>query len=295
MTARSKSSTDGAPHSFGTSAFVTLEGGRRIHYMERGAGDVTIVFESGLGFSRSTWGLVAPVIGDCTRTVVYDRAGLGRSDDDDEPRTLERLTEDLDALLTGLGEGPYLLVGHSWGGPIVRAAASADPARIVGIVLVDQTDEGCDLYFEPSSAKRFAQSSRLLPTLARLRLYGPLASGPGRIQPADVAADHRAEDFTQRAATTSAAEMTGLLDDLTRLREQPLDLHGIPVTVISGTKTSALDRTQRRALSVAHRQTAESLGARYVEADASGHLVMFSEPQLVIDEIVRLLDSAERS
>jgi pimeloyl-ACP methyl ester carboxylesterase len=295
MTARPKSSTDGAPHSFGSSGFVTLEGGRRIHYMERGSGEVTVVFESGLGFSRSTWGLVAPVIGDCTRTVVYDRAGLGRSDDDDEPRTLERLADDLDALLTGLGEGPYLLVGHSWGGPIVRAAASANPERIAGIVLVDQTDERCSLYFDRSSAKRFAQSSRMLPTLARLRLYGPLAGGPGRVQPADVAADHRTEDFTQRAAATSAAEMADLLQDLAHLREQPLDLHGIPVIVISGTKASALDRAQRTALTASHRATAEALNARFVEAPQSGHLVMFSEPQLVIDQIVRLLDNAERA
>ena len=161
-------------------------------------------------------------------------------------------------------------------------------------MLVDQTDERCSLYFDRSSAKRFAQSSRMLPALARLRLYGPLASGPGRVQPADVAADHRAEDFTQRAAATSAAEMADLLQDLARLREEPLDLHGIPVIVISGTKASALDRTQRTALTASHRATAEALGARFVEAPHSGHLVMFSEPQLVIDQIVRLLDSAER-
>ena len=293
MTTRSKSSTDGAPHSFGTSGFVSLEGGRRIHYMERGAGEATVVFESGLGFSRSTWGLVAPVIGDCTRTVVYDRAGLGRSDDDDEARDLERLTDDLDALLTGLGPGPFLLVGHSWGGPIVRSVAARSPERIIGLVLVDQTDENCSLYFDPTSAKRFAQGARMLPALARARLYGPIGGRAGRVQPRDVAADHRTEDFTPRAAATSVAEMHGLLDDLARLRDAPPELHGIPTTIITGTRSTALDRAQRNALNAGHRATAAALGARLVEAGDSGHLVMFTEPQLVIDEVVRLLDRSE--
>ena len=290
MTTRSKTSSDGAHHSFGTSGFVVLEGGRRLHYMERGVGDVTVVFESGMGFSRSTWGLIAPVIGDCTRTVVYDRAGLGRSDVDEEPRTLERLADDLDHLLTSLGEGPFLLVGHSWGGPIVRAVAAAHPERIAGIVLVDQTDENCALYFENSTAKRFAASGPMVQTLARLKLYKLIGGRSGRVQPADVTADHLAEDFTTRAAATTSAELRDLLTDLAGLRDAPLDLHGTPVTVISGTAPARGDGGLRASLTAAHRETAAALGAEFTEAQQSGHLVMFTEPQLVVDEIVSLLD-----
>jgi len=290
MSTRPKSSADGAQHSFGSSGFVSLEGGRRLHYMERGEGDVTVVFESGMGFSRSTWGLVAPVIGDCTRAVVYDRAGLGRSDDDDEGRTLERIADDLGALLDALGAERYLLVGHSWGGPIVRRAAAEHPERIAGIVLVDQTDENCALYFAASTAKRFAASGPMVRTLARLKLYRAIGGNAGKQQPADVAADHLAEDFTLRAATTSGAEIENLLVDLADLRDHPLHLDGIPVTVISGTKPARGDGGLRESLVAAHRATAQKLDGRLVEATGSGHLVMFSEPGLVVDEIVRLLD-----
>lgn len=124
----------------GCSRFVRLPDGRKLHYMVAGTGEPTVVFESGLGASRSEWGLVQPLVARRFRTVVYDRANLGRSDDDAEPRTLERLTDDLTQLLAALDAG-YILAGHSYGGTITLAAAAADPGRVAGLVLIDHADE----------------------------------------------------------------------------------------------------------------------------------------------------------
>ncbi|WP_405155174.1 alpha/beta fold hydrolase [Paenibacillus sp. FSL K6-0108] len=143
-------------HSFGSSAFIQTRDGRKLHYMSKGAGDLTVVFESGMGLSRSTWGLVAPAIAEHARAVVYDRAGAGRSEFDSAPRNLRRIAEDLDDLLTGLGPGLFILVGHSWGGPIVRAAAASNLSSIRGIVLVDPSDEHCGLYFSKAAKINFA-------------------------------------------------------------------------------------------------------------------------------------------
>lgn len=134
-------------HTFGSSAFVQTRDGRKLHYMSRGTGELMVVFESGMGASRSNWGLVAPAIAEHARAVVYDRAGAGRSDVDSAPRSLERIAGDLGELLTALGPGPFILVGHSWGGPIVRAAAAAHLSRLRGIILVDPSDEHCEMYF----------------------------------------------------------------------------------------------------------------------------------------------------
>lgn len=90
-------------HTFGSSAFVQTRDGRKLHYMSRGTGELTVVFESGMGASRSNWGLVAPAIVEHARAVVYDRAGAGRSDVDSAPRSLERIAGDLGELLTALG------------------------------------------------------------------------------------------------------------------------------------------------------------------------------------------------
>lgn len=278
-------------HTYGTSEHATTADGRRLHYMEAGAGTPVVVFESGMGLSRSSWGLVQPAVAERTRAVVYDRAGTGRSDPDPEPRTLARLTGDLLALLAALGPGPFVLVGHSWGGPIVRSAAAAlGPGAVRGLVLVDQGDERCDLYFEPAAARRFAMTAKLLPATARLGLFRLGGSRPGRVQPADVAADHRREDFSPSAARAMVAELDSFLADLAALRAAPPDLGDIEVSVISGTKPARADRKARTAIVAAHRETADALpGGRFVAASGSGHLVMFSEPELIVREVLRML------
>jgi pimeloyl-ACP methyl ester carboxylesterase len=99
-----------------------------------GAGP-TVVFEPGLGSTRAIWGLVQPQVAEHAPTLVYDRAGYGASPEDPAPRTLARLADDLVTLIAG----PVVLVGHSYGGPIVQAAAARAPQHVRGVVLVDPT------------------------------------------------------------------------------------------------------------------------------------------------------------
>jgi len=281
---------DTRSHTFGDSHYIQTADGRKLHYMEKGAGKLTVVFESGMGLSRSTWGLVQPLVAEHARAVVYDRAGTGKSEPDRAPRTLARMADDLAFLLNELGTGPFILVGHSWGGPIIRTVAAMKPALIRGLVLVDQTDENCGLYFEESSVKHFARMNKLIPMLARVGLYRLMGSKPGRVQPADVYKDHRQEDFTLQAARTMVAEGTLFLEDLRALRDCPLKLEGTEVSVISGTRMSRMERKFRPALHEAHRSTAAALvGGRLIEAPHSGHMIMYSEPLLIADEIKRMI------
>ncbi|MBD2847125.1 alpha/beta hydrolase [Paenibacillus sp. IB182496] len=276
-------------HSLGASRYLTLADGRRLHYMWKGSGEPTVVFESGMGASRSAWGLVQPMAAPDARTVVYDRAGLGRSDPDASPRTLARMAQDLSELLTALGPGPYILVGHSWGGPIVRTVAAMDKSRIRGLVLVDPSDEHCALYFSRLARTNFAVMRGLLPPMARFGLYRRMGSKEGRVLPADVYKDHCAEDFTLAAARAVANESRVFVHELTRLRVQPPELQGLEVTVISGTEIAKADRRIRPALIAAHKRTVDSLDrARWVPAPNSGHMVLYSEPRLIVDEIARL-------
>lgn len=96
-----------------------MRDGRSLFYMMLGApaGNVapTVVFESGMAAPRSYWALVQVDVAKWARTVVYDRSGLGRSPSDTKPRTLERLSDDLNDLLDHLGPGPFILVGQRRG------------------------------------------------------------------------------------------------------------------------------------------------------------------------------------
>src|SRR5688500_15138546 len=99
---------------------VRTRDGRSLYVERAGTGAPTVVFESGMGCSRDAWALVAPTVAMRAGVVVYDRSGLGRSPADERPRTFDRLVDDLCDVLDAVGAPPYVLVGHSWGGPIVR-------------------------------------------------------------------------------------------------------------------------------------------------------------------------------
>jgi pimeloyl-ACP methyl ester carboxylesterase len=121
-----------------TGRVVALGDGRSLFLDCIGSGSPTIVLEAGLGGNTHDWDAVQPALGRTTRTCAYDRAGIGNSlaaagtrDAADEVADLERL------LAAGHVDPPYVLVGHSYGGLLVRIFAQAHAAETAGIVLVD--------------------------------------------------------------------------------------------------------------------------------------------------------------
>jgi pimeloyl-ACP methyl ester carboxylesterase len=115
--------------------------GCRLHAVAAGNGAPVVVFENGLGEDLSTWDKVRPAIAGLTLTFAYDRAGLGKSDDSPNPRTLGQIVADLHALLKAANvPSPYILVGHSLGGAAVQAFARQHPGDVAALILVDPED-----------------------------------------------------------------------------------------------------------------------------------------------------------
>jgi pimeloyl-ACP methyl ester carboxylesterase len=91
-----------------------------------------------MGASCMSWTQVQPQVAQFSCAVSYDRAGYGWSDTAREPRTARQLAQELHALLDAAGvPGPYVLVGHSFGGYVNRAFAHLYRDAVVGMVLVD--------------------------------------------------------------------------------------------------------------------------------------------------------------
>ena len=111
---------------------------RRLHIQVTGDGTPAVVFESGMGASSLSWTQVQPQVARFSRAVSYDRSGHGWSDPAPGPRTAQHLAEDLHALLDTAGvPGPYVLVGHSFGGYVSLVFANLFPKDVAGMVLVD--------------------------------------------------------------------------------------------------------------------------------------------------------------
>ncbi|MBB5119368.1 alpha/beta hydrolase [Streptomyces eurocidicus] len=283
-------------HSQGTPGTARTRDGRELFFMERpgpaGGARATVVFEGGLGSPRSYWALVQQAVSGSARTVVYDRSGLGRSAPDPSGRRrLPRLADDLNDLLDHLGPGPFVLVGHSWGGPVVRLAAAARPGRIAGLVLVDPTDEDCDLLFDRSIRRLEKVRYRAALLLARLGLFGLLFRKVTAALPADAAADMRAEAFTVAAVRTMGAEQAHVEADLRALLDHPPALGDIPLTVISATlPTPGMSAEARKSVNASHAHRArQSPRGRHVPAPRADHMVPTTEPGIIVTETERLL------
>jgi pimeloyl-ACP methyl ester carboxylesterase len=117
-------------------------GGRSLAISCMGAGRPPVVLEAGLTATRLTWRRAQAGIAAITRACAYDRANLGQSDPAPGPRTGADAAVELSALLQDAGiPAPYVLVGASFGGFVVRLFAAAHPDQVAGMVLVDASHE----------------------------------------------------------------------------------------------------------------------------------------------------------
>jgi pimeloyl-ACP methyl ester carboxylesterase len=135
---------------------VDIGGGRKMYLKCSGRESPTVVLVGGLRASADDWSIsdkskptVFSKVGKFTRGCACDRPGTpvgaqpSRSDPVPQPTTPKDAVADLHALLSASGEaGPYVLVGHSYGGLIVRLYASTYPKEVSGLVLIDALSEG---------------------------------------------------------------------------------------------------------------------------------------------------------
>lgn len=123
---------------------VDIGDGRTIFLKCSGSGSPTVILEHGLGATGADWATVQDAIDDTTRVCFTSRAGMALSDriPGDGARTTQDAADDLAAVLAAAEvPGPYVLVGHSAGGFVVRLFAHQHPNDVVGMVLVDSSHE----------------------------------------------------------------------------------------------------------------------------------------------------------
>ena len=115
-----------------------LPDGRSIHLVCMGQGSPTVILTTGANGWSIAWHGVQPAVAAKTRVCAWDRAGFGLSTGVTKPQTVDQSTSDLQAALkAGRIAGPYMLVGASYGGWESLLLADREPAKVVGMVLVD--------------------------------------------------------------------------------------------------------------------------------------------------------------
>lgn len=272
-------------------------GGHRKMYLEcRGSGSPTVVLVAGQRGSAAEWSIsesrdvppraaVFAEVAAFTRVCAYDRPGtpvgdtFSRSDPVPQPTTAAAATSDLRALLSAAGEQPpYVLVGHSAGGTVVRLFASEYPQAVRGMVLVDALAEGLQ---DAQTPDQWAIQRRLLEgdLTESLREYP------------DIERFDADATFTQlRAASpllpmplvvlSSDASIGELVERLAASHQLP---PGVPAAFGYVTEAAQIESQARLATLVP--------GARHVKDTHSGHNIHQEQPQLVVQAIRDVVDA----
>lgn len=291
-------------------------GAHRLHVHEMGDGNPAVILESGISATSVNWRRVQTGIAGFTRVASYDRAGLGWSDAARTPRTAVQIVEELHQMLGAAKiPGPYILVGHSFGGVVVRLYAARYPGDVAGIVLVDplRPEEWHPLSAEQRrnlrggaflsswgsllarfgvvrfTLARLAGGSRTIPRfigratstgagLATMeRLVGEVQKMPKELWPAIMSHWSHPKSF---------ASMGGHLAQLPHSVASIIDskpLENVPVTILTG----ASSRTKWAADDLARLST----NVTHIVAENSGHWIQLDEPELVVSAVRDLVVS----
>jgi pimeloyl-ACP methyl ester carboxylesterase len=260
-------------------------GGRRLHLNCTGAGSPTVVLENGMGETSAHWAWITRSVAAAgTRVCAYDRAGQGWSDDVATAQDGAAIAADLHTLLERANEpGPYVLVGHSVGGPYVMTYAAQYPNDVAGMVLIDATSPAAFTALPDFSGTQ-AMMRRLLgvwDSVSRLGFGRLIGAGAGDGLPAP--ANGQVSSFSSSPRSTRGAllELSQMATSLSQA-QQLKDLGGKPLAVVTAAKGqqagwgAAQDRLATLSTNSLHRvvpATHQSLVTGEVDSTHSVHAI----------------------
>ncbi|HEX4346619.1 MAG TPA: alpha/beta hydrolase [Vicinamibacterales bacterium] len=270
--------------------YVDVGGGASLEAVVEGNGPLTVVFENGLATPLEEWDAVVPRIAARARVVRYNHRQA-------PPRgplpaiTVDSVMSDLDALLRTIdARPPYVFVGHSWGGVLVRLFAHAHPADVAGLVFIDATHEALD---ERTLAILPAMYSVMLALgqlgFLRRRLFRQLCP-PGASEAYRTQFEERLRDPVRWPVglRTARAETPAIALALARLRRDCPELPPVPVEVLTAGKMTS--RSALRVYEGWKETVSRAARAEYRSVPAAGHYMAIDAPGDVAAAIIRVLD-----
>lgn len=121
--------------------FVKIDG-NQINYERKGSGSPTIVMVSGYGGPLNSFDSVFNKLSKLTTVVRYSRAGLGKSSYENVNKDFDSMVSELESLIRNFSiDDQIVLIGHSYGGLIIRSYAKRHPEKVCGLLFDDSTFE----------------------------------------------------------------------------------------------------------------------------------------------------------
>ncbi len=272
-------------------------GGYKLHIHSTGEGEATVVLDAGLSGTSIGWTLVQSAVERFTRVCSFDRAGYAWSEEAASKRTSKNLAEELHTLLHQAGiPGPYLLVGHSFGGCNALLFADIYPEETLGVILVDSVHEDMLQKF-PTPARN--QLSRLIEhpsiqcLLARIgykRWKGPSSEIEQMFAslPPKMGRMYLAQMNKTNYTKTVSREMESFSESLAQLHQSHIHLQDKPLIVISAGKFSNAQE-EKLWSELQHRLLSKSYLAKQIIAKKSDHMINHHQPEIIVEAVQEIL------
>lgn len=283
---------------------------RRLNLVVAGEGAPTVIFAPGSGASTLEWARVQHAVAARTRTVAYDSAGFGFSDPGPRPRTASATVSDLRAALKAAGlPPPYVLVGWSWGGLVMRLFAFLYREEVAGMVMVDSSSEHQmrKLIADPEVAAEWRRKHRRMwARVERLAREGRLTPGtpefdqfvgppPPTLTPAVAAARQvqLSAPGRYRALQSEATSGLATLDQMDAARRSLGDMPLIVLTVGKFFPFPPESRAPAEAWRGYWHDGHEAIAALSTRGERriidAGHAIQIEKPEAVIAAIEEVL------
>ena len=287
-------------------------GGQRLYLDCRGKGSPAVLLEAGAGDLSFVWSLVQDRLASFTTACSYDRGGYLWSDPGARPRTYAQLALELHTALDRVGvRQPFVLVGQSYGGLVVRGFAKRYPNDVAGMVLVDAVHEDERIVYggEPhllraeARGRAFPEPRIALDTefvrMARdssvLTSTDPLPSPLDRL-PRDAREAWLWAQGQPLYRMAWAAEMDWSPEELARMHEERrgnrASLGGIPLVVLARTSggydkgmSISADSLERERRNLSADLAALSSRGQLIVARSAGHNIHLEDRDLVVTSI----------
>jgi pimeloyl-ACP methyl ester carboxylesterase len=265
-----------------------------------------VVVSPGSGGNVVDWALVQPEVAKFARICAYDRFGSGWSFGNPQGQTYQEEANDLRKLLQNAGvEGPYVLVGHSYGGAVMQVYASLYPQDVVGMVQVDAVTRGMDSryperYLQTIQIDRQVISAFSTPGLFRLmNWFGMSTTVPAFEKlPSDLREIAYALAYNSRMGVNMKAEQATRRErDEQFMSAEPLP--DVPMIVVVRDLAAPIQGTvgeeTAQQTEQAWREAQIELAAQVTDgalivAGGSGHFISLEKPEVVVDAIRTIME-----
>jgi pimeloyl-ACP methyl ester carboxylesterase len=262
-------------------------GTHSIHLHCMGAGSPTVVFEADLDqYGSLSWDSVQGDIGKFARACSYDRAGIMWSEPGPLPRDGERIASELATVLDMAGEdGPYVLVGHAFGGAYVRIFAGQNPDDVCGMVLVDSSHPEMLTHFTEYGVEKEIPGKQIRPLILLLSHLGMPGRFKGNLYNLSPDVYNPTQAFLPESSMAWFDETVEAPNTLAQAGQYAY-LGDFPLIVLAAARSSQeLQEVQEAWLELQQELALLSENSEFRALQEAGHYIQFDQPQEVVEAV----------